>query len=144
VLSVGAVASVLERHVEAVPIKTAVAAMRTVSLNALAEAAAAPAVSAPAMALAKGALQAMFMTQLKVGAALALVCGVLATGAGLAVQRALEDKGPLTVQDNRFQVPPRPTETQKVGAAQQVRTDSNGNPLPIGALARLGTLQLRH
>jgi polysaccharide biosynthesis/export protein len=93
-LSIGALASLLERRAVAVPINTVVAAMRTVSLYTLGETAA----SAPAMALARAALQAMFLTKLKIGAALALACGILATGAGFAVQRALDANVPAAVE----------------------------------------------
>jgi polysaccharide export outer membrane protein len=82
-LSVATLASLLERRAAAVPLNTVVAAMRTVSLYTLGETAAGTAASAPVMALAKGTLQAMFLTKLKIGAALALACGILATGAGL-------------------------------------------------------------
>jgi hypothetical protein len=55
-------------------------------------------ITASVVALAEGVMRAMFLTKLKVGAALVLVCGIVAAGAGLAVQCVLEEKGPRAVQ----------------------------------------------
>jgi RNA polymerase sigma factor (sigma-70 family) len=143
-LSVGALAGLLARDAAAVPITTAAAVVRIVGLFALGDAAAAPALSTPVTALAKATLQAMFVTKLKVGAALALVCGILAAGAGLAVQRVLEEGGTAAVQRDRPQVVAERADTQKPTAPRQTLTDYYGDPLPPGALARLGTVQFRH
>jgi RNA polymerase sigma factor (sigma-70 family) len=142
-LSVGALAGLLERDVAAVPLTVAAAAARAAGLFVLGNAAAAPAMSTQVTVLANGALQAMFVTKLKVGATLALVCGILAAGAGLAVQRALEEKGPTAQLDG-----PKPlansAESQRPDGPKQTRADYYGDPLPPGALARMGTVQLRH
>jgi RNA polymerase sigma factor (sigma-70 family) len=83
--------------------------------------------------LAKGALQAMLTTRIKVAALLIVLLGCAATAAGLAGRPAPAGKGP----DNQAAAP-------AVKADEQVRLDRHGEPLPEGANARLGTVRLRH
>jgi RNA polymerase sigma factor (sigma-70 family) len=95
-------------------------------------------VSSPAAALANGAIQSMIVSKLKAVAGLVLVLSVLAAGtAGLAhpvqVQPPVQPKLPEKVAEQ-----PRPA------AEKTTRLDIHGDPLPKGALARLGTLRLRH
>jgi RNA polymerase sigma factor (sigma-70 family) len=91
--------------------------------------------SAEAVALAEGALRAMTVTPLKAAAILVLALG-LAAGAsvqGLA-PRAAEH-------------PPAPAASlpqDKTGPGPAARLDRFGDPLPADALARLGTVRLRH
>jgi RNA polymerase sigma factor (sigma-70 family) len=87
-------------------------------------------VSAGVEALLRGAARAAWLTPLKIGFALVLLVGILVAGAGLTSQ---------------------PTETAKPGAepplvaaAEQPRADRFGDPLPPGAVARMGSLRLRH
>jgi len=89
--------------------------------------------------LADGVLRAMATVQVKTGAALMLAAGILVTGAGMAVHwtpaaNLPEAAEQIAEPDAR---PSPPTE----GSA---RNDAHGDPLPTGALARLGTLRFRH
>jgi RNA polymerase sigma factor (sigma-70 family) len=88
-------------------------------------------VSVRAAALAEAALRGMAAGTWKAVAALVLVAGALAAGAALAPR------------------PPAPGRVALAGppaaaAAKQPRVDSLGDPLPAGAVARLGTVRLRH
>jgi RNA polymerase sigma factor (sigma-70 family) len=95
-------------------------------------------------ALAEGAMRATFLTKWKVGIVLLLAACAIATGAGLAAHQAVatqppasqEAKGPGTATRDPNQ--PKPEEEKKP------RTDAYGDPLPLGALARLGTSRFRH
>src|SRR5262249_21895849 len=85
-------------------------------------------------ALMEGAVEAMVWAKLKVGAVLVAV-GLLLGGAGLA---AYQTK---SAQPER-QDAPKPPEGQPL--EQAVRLDLHGDPLPPGAVARLGTVRWRH
>ncbi|HZY85561.1 MAG TPA: sigma-70 family RNA polymerase sigma factor, partial [Gemmataceae bacterium] len=88
-------------------------------------------VSGRVLELAKGSLRAMTLTRIKIVAALVLTVG-LASGAGvLAYPR---------------QAPPAaaPPVAEKPADAGRPKTDRYGDPLPEGALARLGTVRFRH
>ncbi len=88
----------------------------------------------PAMLLAKGALQSMLTTKLKLGALLLLALSCAATAAGLAIPQAPPEKKP----EIKVETPARSVEEK------QARKDRYGDPLPQGAIARLGTLRFRH
>src|SRR5713226_3820019 len=85
-----------------------------------------------AAALAKGMLQAMFITKLRIAAATLLVLGVVA-GVGRLAHQALAGR------PGEEKPPARGTEE-----AKPARTDRYGDPLPDGAVARLGTVRWRH
>jgi WD40 repeat protein len=78
-----------------------------------------------------GALPTTFAGK-KLAAALVLALALLAGGVG-----ALTYRGPAAGPDDEPAPPPRPAE----GAA---RVDRHGDPLPAGAVARLGTVRFRH
>jgi RNA polymerase sigma factor (sigma-70 family) len=86
-------------------------------------------VSAHAVRCAKGVLQGMFLGKLKLGAMLVLMLGVLGGGAGLAILR-------------ESPTPAAPAEQPKAASPKQEREQAD--PLPPGAIARLGTLHFRH
>ena len=90
----------------------------------------------PAALLANGALQAMVTTKLKLGAMLILLLGCAVTAAGLAIPQAPAEKQPKNKAE--APAPARPAQNE------QVRNDRYGDPLPPGAIARLGTVRLRH
>jgi RNA polymerase sigma factor (sigma-70 family) len=96
-----------------------------------------PAVAAtPAALLAKGALQSMLTSKLKLGAILILLFGCAVTAAGLALPQAATEKS--SEKKGQTAVPSHPVEKK------HVRKDRYGDALPERALARLGTLRLRH
>jgi len=90
----------------------------------------------PAMLLAKGALQTMLTTKLKIGAMMVLLLGCVVTVAGLALPQATVEKQPKNKAET-----PAPARPDK---EKHVRRDRYGDPLPPGALARLGTVRMRH
>jgi RNA polymerase sigma factor (sigma-70 family) len=95
----------------------------------------ATAAPAPVASLADGVLRAMFLSQLKV-ASLAVALWAALSAAGLAARHALaapEADLPAARAGNE----PRPP-------APGPRRDALGDPLPAGALARLGTERFRH
>src|SRR5205814_7458170 len=83
--------------------------------------------SASAADLAEGVLRGMAVGRGKVVLSLVLALGLLAAGAGLA---------------DRPAPAARPADGQRPAPAG--RLDPQGDPLPAGALARLGTTRLRH
>jgi RNA polymerase sigma factor (sigma-70 family) len=90
----------------------------------------------PAALLAKGAMQSMLTTKLKLGAMLILVLGCAATAAGLAIPQV----SPESIQENKAETPVTVRSTENTN----IRKDLYGDPLPKGAQARLGTLRFRH
>lgn len=124
-ISGGALASALSAQATAaVPAPLLAAAVR------IATAATASAVSAHVVALADGVLRALFLAKLKVASAV-LVVSVVLTGTGLLAHHALAPE--LTEQA-----------TPAAETREQARTDLYGDPLPEGAVARLGTVRMRH
>jgi len=116
-------------------IRTARAAVSLVSGKALGAG-----ISAQAVAMAKGGINAMMMTKLKVGAAVVLAMGMLAAGAGLATYQAAEGDQAVVKQKDEPKTAqvlqkkqPKPKEQNKP------RLDLHGDPLPDGAVARIGT-----
>jgi WD40 repeat protein len=96
---------------------------------------AAPA-STVVMTLARSGLLHVALPRIKLGLLLLLAVGTVAAGSVLSVyQRPAAEPGP-AAQD----APPPAASSNK----QQARTDRYGDPLPPGALARLGTLRFRH
>jgi RNA polymerase sigma factor (sigma-70 family) len=96
-------------------------------------------VSAGAAALADGVLRSLAAAQVKLGAALLLTAGVFAAGAGVAHQALTE---PLVRDDAAADGPPVAVSPRpRVPASPP--TDHYGDPLPAGALARLGTVRWR-
>jgi RNA polymerase sigma factor (sigma-70 family) len=81
---------------------------------------------ATALVLMKGVLHAMWLAKLKQVAAAAVLIGLMASGSLLLAVRA------------------RPPEDRKDVAASALRKDSQGDALPDGATARLGTHRFRH
>src|SRR5919197_23542 len=97
-------------------------------------------VSAKVMALAEGMTEGLAVAKLKVGLVLLIAFGVVAAGAGAVAHQVLGAKQPEAGQE----AGPQPLavgvgQTKPEGEKQQVRTDRYGDPLPPGAVARLGT-----
>ncbi|MBL8794339.1 MAG: hypothetical protein JNM56_10575, partial [Planctomycetia bacterium] len=91
-------------------------------------------VSAEAVVLAEGMLNTMISTKLKVVAALLLAVGLLGTGTSVWVQQGTAAQAPAA--DTQAGGQPAPADGKK--------GDVYGDPLPEGALARMGTLRWRH
>jgi RNA polymerase sigma factor (sigma-70 family) len=87
--------------------------------------------SPAAAALAGEALRGLTAFRLKAAVALAVLLGGLALGSGALGGRAPDERPPAA-----------PPATQ--AARQTARTDLYGDPLPPGAMARLGTVRFRH
>ncbi len=117
------------------PALAAVLLSRQEATAALAVPALPDAFSARATVLADAILRAAVRTSLKATAALLVMLGVLAAGTGWAVRHMLMTG---------------PSQTAAVGQPESPkgdtaeRTDQYGDPLPPGAIARLGTSRLRH
>jgi RNA polymerase sigma factor (sigma-70 family) len=88
----------------------------------------------PAALLAEGALQTMLTTKLKLGAMAIVLFGCVVTAAGLALPQATLEKQP----ESKSEEPPKRTVEEK-----RDRKDRYGDPLPAGAIARLGTVHFR-
>jgi RNA polymerase sigma factor (sigma-70 family) len=102
----------------------------------------APAAATRAVALAEGAARALFPARLKAVTVLLLALG-LSAGAGLAGHRG-DATPPQAKQASAVGLAPATTD-QEAGQGEGLsRVDSYGDPLPPGALARLGTVRLRH
>lgn len=99
--------------------------------------------SGPAVDLAKEGLRILTLAKVKIAAAVVLTMTVFIAGAGLLgrqlwqakpAEERQEDKAPLTAN-----AAPKPAAEKP-----QVRLDQFGDPLPEGAVARLGTVRSRH
>src|SRR5207248_8470398 len=82
--------------------------------------------------LAREAVRTMFVSKVKIAGAVLLATAMLGTGATLLLRAAPQAEPPARIVEQR---PARPLPNQ---AAVQ------GEKLPSGALARMGTMQLRH
>jgi RNA polymerase sigma factor (sigma-70 family) len=95
------------------------------------------AVPTPAAALAKGMIQSMLLSKVKVVAGVLVVLGVLGGGVtGLARQVLTQPTAPAQRSENDVAHP-------EPGDARAARLDPSGDPLPDEAVARLGTTRFR-
>ncbi len=115
--------------------------VRAAQLLAAGEAGAAGAISANVVRLVEGAGRAMMMAKLRIATALLLAAGALAGGVGLAAHQVLAVK---PVEGNQESAKPAEGAQHVPVAEKQTRTDRYGDPLPEGAVARLGTDRWRH
>jgi RNA polymerase sigma factor (sigma-70 family) len=91
--------------------------------------------SAEMAALVEGTLKSGAMTKLKVALGVLLLTGAIAAGAGMLAQSqpAVQQTEPLAAA-KASEPPP---------SKEQPRTDLHGDPLPPGAIARIGTVRFR-
>jgi WD40 repeat protein len=115
---------------------TMAAASRMATLFALGQTVAGT-VSPPVATLAQGVLQAMHLAKLKTMALVVVALGLLAAGAGLAAPHFLARKPP--EKEIAVNAPPEQPKSEKAE-----RKDLYGDPLPPGALVRMGTVRFRH
>jgi WD40 repeat protein len=100
--------------------------------------------SAEVLALAKGVTNAMFMTKVKAMMVLLLVAGVAAGGVATLAQRETATQPTAQLQTESPKVNDPQGERPGPTAQKQIKLDRYGDPLPPGALARMGTMRLRH
>ncbi len=100
-------------------------------------------ISAPVAALAKGVLQGMLATKLKIATALLLTVGLM-TGAGVLARQTLLSGAADVQQSERPRPDGRALNQPIADEGKKPRTDLRGDPLPPGALVRLGSTRLRH
>src|SRR5262245_13479001 len=114
------------------------AALRIASGQAIAGA-----VSAHVATLLNAASKSLSVTRLKIATILLTGLCVLGAGAGVVAQRGSTGKPPEAQRaEGRESVAKK--EEAKSENAKQPRTDRYGDPLPEGAIMRLGTVRLRH
>jgi RNA polymerase sigma factor (sigma-70 family) len=127
-----------------VPSSLVISIVKAAALYAAGNKVTAGAISAEVAALTEGVVKAMLLSKLKHGAVLVLTLTLLASGGGLAARHAREvmseESGPLaaTNQQPAEKLQPNPAKEK------QPPTDLYGDPLPDGAISRLGTVRLRH
>jgi RNA polymerase sigma factor (sigma-70 family) len=90
-------------------------------------------VSVQATILAKGVLKSMMLTRMKIGAGLVLLFGSLMAGGAVAIRQVETKKQPQ----------PQPQAESKPAEQQRAAVDVHGDPLPPGAVVRLGTTRFR-
>ncbi|MHB1423675.1 MAG: sigma-70 family RNA polymerase sigma factor [Gemmataceae bacterium] len=110
--------------------------VKAAAAHLLGESAATGAISSTVAALTEGALRSMVISKVKI-VMVALLAGLFVTGMGLLIPAALVS--PAIVKET-----PPPDAPPSEGKAKSVRVDDYGDPLPEGALRRLGTLRFRH
>jgi RNA polymerase sigma factor (sigma-70 family) len=120
----------------AVPVALAEATARAAKLFAVGSSAGGAA-SAQAATLAAGGLRMMFLHRLSITVAIILAAALVAGGAGLLVGRV----GPEAPAEAKPQAPA--ANASAPAARPPAGTDRWGDPLPAGAVARLGTVRFR-
>ena len=130
-----------------VPGPLVVSTVQAATLMAAGKTLAAGAISANAVALMEGVLKTMLLTKLKsLAIVLILATSIIGTGTMVAVSQKAGaqpgQKSPATPRTEPTQGESR--EPKPAPEAKQVRTDLYGDPLPPGAIARLGTVRFRH
>jgi RNA polymerase sigma factor (sigma-70 family) len=94
----------------------------------------------PVAALTDGVLRAMFLSRVRSLAALLLLLAALTVGGGVLARQARETAAPGEARpEQEAQTPARAEPEEKVA----VRADPLGDPLPPGAVTRLGTQRFR-
>jgi RNA polymerase sigma factor (sigma-70 family) len=143
-VSGGTVAALLGEKAAAGPISVVSSTIKSLSLVASGTALPAGAISARVAALTESVLKAMLLNKLRAVKAVLVVLGACALAAGtglLAMQLPLAAQQRDATQVGSINAERRPTPPQE---KTQKRVDRYGDPLPPGAIARLGTVRLRH
>ncbi|HEV3256015.1 MAG TPA: LpqB family beta-propeller domain-containing protein [Gemmataceae bacterium] len=131
-------AALAERVVSAaVPLRLVTSTLKAAFLVAAGKAAVAGVISGKVAALTEGMVKAMVPAKVKLAAALVLVLGLVGAGLGLAAHQALRKPQPRP--EPRALLPKGQTLPEN-----KLAKGRNGDPLPAGAVARLGSSQLAH
>jgi RNA polymerase sigma factor (sigma-70 family) len=101
-------------------------------------------VSAPVAALAEGWLKVRAATRLTLGALLLVAAGVVLVGTGGLAYQVLAGKQPRPAPEGLVQPDAGNGRRARPEGDTTARADRYGDPLPPGALARLGTVRFRH
>jgi WD40 repeat protein len=113
-------------------------ALVTTTVSAALGAGAAAGASARVAALANGVTKALFASKVKTATALLLAVALLAAAVGTQIHRAFADP------PTREAAPPEEAKVDKAPAAKPDKADAPAEPLPAGAVLRLGATRLRH
>ncbi len=142
-VSGGALAAALAQSATLAGVPNSLAASTAKAATVLA-AGGAPATAVPVKvgALMEGVSKAMLLTKLKIVSAL-LLLSLAVTGAGFLAQQTPAEKPPEAKQAERFKPPAKDTDRPQT-AEKKARTDHFGDPLPAGAVARMGTTRWWH
>jgi RNA polymerase sigma factor (sigma-70 family) len=125
-----------------VPALLALATAKAASAFAAGSSVAAGGISAKAVALAEGALKAMLVSKLQIVTVWAVAVGLVVAGAGRVARQVLVAQAP----EGKAVEPAPPGRPRAESREPKAvpRADRYGDPLPEGALARLGTVRFRH
>ena len=140
VISGGSLAAALSHNSvsAAVPAALVGATLKAASAFTAEHAAASGAISIHVAALAEGMLQSVVVTKIKLVVVLLLGFGVAAAGVSLTARQTQTAPKDEQVQAALDAAPP------KVIQETKTRVDEHGDPLPDGAVARLGAVRFRH
>jgi RNA polymerase sigma factor (sigma-70 family) len=101
-------------------------------------------IASSASALADAVIKAMFAGKRTIGAFLVLTMTIILAGAGVVAhgwpRAGLSARPPVNLAKLRAPAPPQP----QLAPAARERGDGLGDPLPPGAVGRIGTIRLRH
>jgi RNA polymerase sigma factor (sigma-70 family) len=100
-------------------------------------------VSPRVLAMAKGMARALLAAKTKLVMTWLVVAGIVAAAAGLGAYGGLSASRQDTAPPGAQQPPDHARATAKPAATPQAPTDLYGDPLPAGAVARLGTVRFR-
>ena len=127
----------------AVPGKLAAGTIKASILYSAGKTAAGALISPKVAALAAAVSRGLFLNKAKMATVLLLAAGVIASGAGLVAHQVVGAKEGQAKPPKPPQAGAKEPTKPQAEAKRQARTDRYGDPLPEGAIARLGTVRFR-